>query len=294
MAVGYTIMMNGALEMKDNLVNDDQNQMDLLLPDADATPPQDDAKTKKDEALVTISPSMLMVALVAVTFLLVGVLVGMSLNQDAVTAAEVERIVRTVLADADFTTASASGATDRFELVDNDPYMGDENAPIVIVEFSDFFCPYCGRHYEQTLTPLLENYGKYIRYVYRDMAILSENSVLAAQAGECAAQQGKFWEVHNTFFSNQELLNADYMRQVAQENNLDMVAFEACLAAEATLKEVDADRIDGYINGVEGTPGFFINGHFVRGAQPYEVFEAYIVRELERAGIDPEADSAAG
>ncbi len=277
-------------------MNDDQNRDDLLLPDTDDTlpTPLDDAKNKKDEAIMTISPSMLMYALVAVTFLLVGVVIGTSLNQNAVSAAEVERIVRTVLAETDFTTASASGETNRFELVDNDPYIGDENAPIVMVEFSDFFCPYCGRHYEQTLNPLLENYGKYIRYVYRDMAILSENSVLVAQAGECAAQQGKFWELHNTFFSNQDLLNADYIRQVAQENSMDMTAFETCLTAEATLKEVEADRIDGYINGVEGTPGFFINGNFVRGAQPYEVFEAYIVRELERAGIDPDVDSSAG
>jgi protein-disulfide isomerase len=279
-------------------VNDDQNRDDVLMPDDDNTSDEKekitDSKDKKEDALMTISPSMLMYALVAVTFLLVGIVIGTSLNQNSVSAAEVERIVRTVLAETDFTTASAGSETDRFELVDNDPYMGDENAPIVMVEFSDFFCPYCGRHYEQTLVPLLENYGKYIRYVYRDMAILSENSVLAAQAGECAAQQDKFWEFHNTFFTNQELLTPDYFRQVAQENGLDMTAFEACLATEATIKEVEADRIDGYINGVEGTPGFFINGNFVRGAQPYEVFEAYIVRELERAGIDPEADSAAG
>lgn len=284
-----------------HLSETEQMPEDVLMPDADdavnheASFMKHDPKHNKEEALMTISPTLLTYALVAVVFLLVGVVIGTSLNQNSLTPAEVERIVRTVLADTDFAAAASSPATvDRFELVDNDPYMGDENAPIVMVEFSDFRCPYCGRHYQQTLAPLLENYGQYIRYVYRDMAILSPESVVAAQAGECAAQQGKFWEVHNIFFSNQDSLNEDYIRQVALEQGLDMAAFEACLNADATIKEVEADRIDGYINGVEGTPGFFINGNFVRGAQPYEVFEAYIVRELERAGIDPEADSTAG
>ena len=90
--------------------------------------------------------------------------------------------------------------TNVFALVDDDPYIGNEDAPIVIVEFSDFFCSFCKRHFDQTLTPILENYGDYIRYVYRDFAQLTAESQPAAAAAECADEQGVFWDFHNDFF----------------------------------------------------------------------------------------------
>ena len=96
---------------------------------------------------------------------------------------------------------------DRFDLVDDDPYMGEADAPVVIVEFSDFFCgPIASATFDLTFAPLLENYGQYIRYVYRDFARLTAESTPSAAAAQCAFEQGKFWEFHTDFFSNQQAL----------------------------------------------------------------------------------------
>ena len=115
---------------------------------------------------------------------------------------------------------------DRFALVDDDPYMGAVDAPVVIVEFSDFFCVYCKRHFEQTFMPLLEAYGPYIRYVYRDFARLTAESTPAAAAAGCAYAQGKFWEFHGAFFNNQDSLGRDFYMQTAENYQLDMDALQ--------------------------------------------------------------------
>lgn len=238
-----------------------------------------------DEPIITITGNTLNYMAVAFTFLVVGVLIGLSLPRNELTEAKIEQIVRNVMADVDL---GGDVLVDRFELVDDDPYLGEEDAPIVMVEFSDFQCPYCGRHFERTLAPLLENYGQYIRYVYRDFVVpIGPESLNAALAANCASEQGAFWKFHNAFFQNQKTLSRDFYLQLAQENNLDITAFTRCLDEQRYLGEINSDIIDGQLNNVEGTPGFFINGRFIRGAQPYELFEKVILRELEKLGIDP-------
>ncbi|MCU0513369.1 MAG: thioredoxin domain-containing protein [Anaerolineae bacterium] len=261
---------------------------DTRAEDTPATP-EPAAPSRKDEPLLTISGGMLNYLAVAITFLVVGVLLGMNLPRSGdLTEARVEQIIRNVLADTDF---GSPQVVDRFELVDDDPYIGAEDAPIVIVEFSDFECPYCGRHYQRTLEPLLENYGQYIRYVYRDFAIIGPESRPSALAAECAHEQGKFWEFHNAMFTAQDSLGRAFYLQLAADNDLDVAAFTACLDEERYGSEITNDMIDGQLNDVQGTPGFFINGQFIRGAQPYEVFERVVKRELQRAGIDPAGQS---
>ncbi len=238
-----------------------------------------------DEPALSLSGGMLNMLLIAVTFLVVGVLIGQNLpgRGSDVTAAQVEQIVRSVMADAN----AAGGKPSNTELADDDPSIGKADAPVVIVEFSDFRCQFCGRHFHETLQPLLDNYGAYIKYVYRDYPALGDESVRAAIAGECAHEQGKFWETHNIYFANQDKLGRDFYIQTAKDVGLDVAVFTACFDSQKYFDEIKSDFIDGQLNGVQGTPGFFINGTFVKGAQPYQLFEKIIDRELKKQGITP-------
>lgn len=235
-----------------------------------------------DEPVVTLSGGLVNSVLIAITFLVVGVLIGQNLSpQGGLTAQEAERVVRNVLIEASLLTETQSNDI----LVDDDPYIGTKDAPIVIVEFGDFQCRYCNIHFQETLQPLLENYGPYIRYVYRDFATLTIESEPAAIAAECANEQGTFWEFHNQLYSNAEYLSNAFYLKAAEQLGLDVDAFTACLSDPSIVQEVRADMIDGQFNGVTGTPGFLINGVLIRGAQPYPVFEKVIERELNRLGV---------
>lgn len=157
---------------------------------------------------------------------------------------------------------------------------------MVIVEFSDYQCPFCGRHFEQTLEPILENYGEYVRYVYRDFAGIGPQSVPAALASECAHDQDAFWDFHEALFSNQQQLSRGYYISLAEEFELDVATFTTCLDEAQHQSEIAGDQLDGQVAGVRGTPGFFINGFFISGAREYAIFERVIQRELDEAGID--------
>jgi protein-disulfide isomerase len=182
--------------------------------------------------------------------------------------------------------------------MDDDPFIGAEDAPVVIVEFSDFLCGFCGRHFDQTLTPILENYDGYVRYVYRDFpGVGGQNAVQSALAAECADDQDKFWDYHTILFNNQDQLGTDLteLRTVlidfATELELDIDAFTECYDSDRYVTEILLDRSDGEAAGMRGTPGFLINGRFLSGAQPYEAFAAVIDDELAKRGISLEEAS---
>ena len=228
---------------------------------------------------------------IAAAFFVVGLLAGRAAFAPAadqvVTVDEMQmRAIIDRMLDERDNGAAADDVPDRFALVDDDPYLGEEDAPIVIVEFSDFFCGYCKRHFDQTFEPLLENYGQYIRYVYRDFARLTPESTPAAAAAQCAFQQGKFWEFRAAFFDNQSELGYDFYLQTAEKFELDMDRFTGCLDDGRYIDEVEIDGFDGQIAGIRGTPGFFINGQILSGAQPYSIFDRMIQRELKKAGIE--------
>jgi protein-disulfide isomerase len=245
-------------------------------------PEKPKTETPRQEEVITLSKTTINYVVIAIVFFAVGVLIGSfgfggMTNKDAI-----EEAVRDVLIEAGVMQPPA----DMVLLADDDPFLGAANAPVVIVEFSAYACPYCGRHFQQTFGPLLENYGQYIKYVYRDFPTINPNiSVPASLAANCANEQGKFWEYHNLLFGNQELLGADYFGQAAQELGLDMTAFNDCVQAQTYIQEVNGDYSDGVSLGISGTPSFYINGKFYSGARPYEYFENIILRELEAAGI---------
>lgn len=167
--------------------------------------------------------------------------------------------------------------------VDDDPVKGSEDASVTIIEFSDFQCPFCGRFYTQALPQIEKNYietGK-VKLVYRDYPLgFHENAQKAAEASECADEQGKFWEYHDKLFENQGALDVDSLKQYADDLGLDTAEFNGCLDSDKMASEVQADFNDGRSYGVSGTPTFFVNGFKLVGAQPYSAFEQAIEQEL--------------
>lgn len=174
----------------------------------------------------------------------------------------------------------AAPPVDMKALVDDDPALGDKNAPVTIIEFSDFQCPFCGQFFTQTLPQIKTNYidaGK-VRFVYRDFPLdsIHAQATPAAIAANCAGEQGKFWEFHDLIFQNQQSLSSASYKQWVGELGLDVQQWEACTKDPKQLQEVRKDLADGSAVGVQGTPAFFINGRMVIGAQPYSVFEQLI------------------
>ncbi|MBT4651269.1 thioredoxin domain-containing protein [Candidatus Woesearchaeota archaeon] len=179
-------------------------------------------------------------------------------------------------------------ASEVFEVsMDDDAVKGNLNAPVTIIEFSDFECPFCGKYVETTYPEIVKNYidtGN-VNYVFRDFPLdFHPDAQKAAEAAECAGEQEKYWEMHDLLFANQELLSVNDLKQYALDLSLDSEEFNSCLDSGEMAEEVQKDLQDGQAYGVTGTPAFFINGKLISGAQPYEAFEQEIEAALAEAG----------
>ncbi|MEN4013851.1 MAG: thioredoxin domain-containing protein [Bellilinea sp.] len=166
----------------------------------------------------------------------------------------------------------------------NNPSFGPADAPITIIEFSDYECPFCTRWHAEVWPKLLETYGEKIRLVYRDFPLSSihPNASEAAEAANCANEQGKFWEYHDLLFQASQGLGREAYEAYASQLDLDLDGFKACLDEKRYADEVTADYEFARQLGVQSTPTFFINGVALIGAQPFEVFQEVI--DLELAG----------
>jgi protein-disulfide isomerase len=166
---------------------------------------------------------------------------------------------------------------------DDDPVLGDNNAPVTIVSFEDYQCPFCKRAKDQTFPQLKQEYidtGK-VRYIYRDFPLsFHPQAQPAAEASECADDQGKFWEYHEALFANQATLGRDLYIQLAGQFGMDVEEFTSCFDSGKFKQEVQNDFTYGSQVGVSGTPTFFINGVKLVGAQPYQAFKQVIDSEL--------------
>ena len=166
--------------------------------------------------------------------------------------------------------AEVSVATD-------DNIRGNQNAPITIVEFSDLQCPYCSK-FHTTMQQVMENYPNDVKWVYKHFPLDSIHPYArpAAEASECAGEQGKFWEYTDKLFDNQSSLNQAYLSTAAEQVGLNTSQFESCLSSGKYESKVEADYREGLKLGVTGTPGSFINGQLIPGAVPYEQIESII------------------
>jgi protein-disulfide isomerase len=166
--------------------------------------------------------------------------------------------------------------------VDDDPYLGPANAPVTIIMFSDYQCVYCQKWYFETLQPLLKNYPDKIRFVYRDfpLSTIHTSATLAAEAANCAGDQGKYWDFFDALFTGKETLGEQAIQNYADTIQLDMDKFNLCLTSHVYQSEVEADFAYAANLGVQSTPTFFVNGLAVVGAQPYQVFSSLVEQEL--------------
>jgi len=171
----------------------------------------------------------------------------------------------------------------RYEVsADDDPFLGSQNAPVTIIEFSDYQCPFCTKWKNEVWPRLQKTYGDKIRLVYRDfpLANIHSEAAQAAEAANCANEQNAYWQFHDKLFDASRGLGLSAYREYARELKLDLAAFDECLSSQRYQDEVQADFEYAAKLGVRSTPTFFINGIAVIGAQPFEVFKQVIDKEL--------------
>ena len=165
----------------------------------------------------------------------------------------------------------------------SDPSLGRTSAPITLIEFSDFQCPFCQR-VAPTLKKLRETYGDKVRIIWKDFPLtqIHPQAFKAGEAAHCAGDQGKYWEYHDRLFANQQQLQPDELKKHAADLGLDATAFNACLDASKYGERVRDGVAQGQRLGVNSTPTIYINGRMLSGAQPYETFVSVIDEELSR------------
>jgi protein-disulfide isomerase len=268
------------------------------------TPPATPDDYSADDAVITVSRTTFNYVLIGVSFFVVGLMLGF-LGYDRFATNNAEENAALMLAAAQTAvagvprgnTVAAAPTRDpnaRYAVaVAENPSIGSPDAPITIIEFGDFRCSYCKRFYDQTLNPLLEQYGDQVRFVYRDYPILGPDSTLAAMAGECADDQGKFWDFHDLIYADQ-VLTRDQFLEYAATLEMDVDAFTNCLDEGTHTAEIQADYQAGSSVGVGGTPTFFINGRMLVGAQPISTFSTMIEDELIRLNSTPATEEASG
>jgi protein-disulfide isomerase len=166
---------------------------------------------------------------------------------------------------------------------EGEPFLGPTSAPVTIVEFSDFQCPYC-RQAQSTLKQLMAAYEGKIKLVFRDFPLrnIHPQAQKAAEAAQCAAEQQKFWPYHDRLFASTSL-QMDDLKKFAQELELNMEQFTSCLDSSKSAAGIDADMQAGQQAGVNATPTFFVNGHPLSGAASYERFKELVDTALEQA-----------
>jgi protein-disulfide isomerase len=173
---------------------------------------------------------------------------------------------------------------------DDDPFLGGENAQVVVIDFSDYQCPFCKKFYNNIFLDFKKDFldTNKVKYVYRDFPLnIHPPAKIAAQAAECARDQNRYWEMHELLFKKQsEWSNAEELNETlisyAVELRLNKATFSSCLNDGKYLEEVEKDRSDALASGAKGTPTLFINGKIMRGVpQSYESFKALIESELE-------------
>ncbi len=175
--------------------------------------------------------------------------------------------------------------------VGNFPIMGNKDAKVTIIEFADFRCPFCEQFFTNTEPQIIKDYvdtGK-VKFTFRNFAFLGPASTVAANAAECANDQGKFWDFYSYLYKNQPpetdttMYNTDTLTQAAVSLGMNDSQFRSCLDNKTDDAKVSKDMADGQAAGVSGTPTFFINGISLVGAQPYSAFKQIIDQELAKA-----------
>ncbi len=265
------------------------------------TPPVEEQAIQNPEEYVTFKATTFYSVLVALAFA-VGILVGyMAWGRNAAVAAAPApaAVVEQPANNNPAAGVIVSPTPQRYVRYDipteGFPSLGPDDAEIVIVEFSDYQCPFCSRFHDQTYRALLDAYPGQIRFVYRNLPLsFHQNAMPAAEAALCAGDQDAYWEMHEVLFANQTSLNNQEgmildqttYNQYATELGLDVTVFEECMSTHKHEQAILDDMEFSQNLGVQSTPTFFINGLALVGAQPLASFQQLI--DMELAGEIPQ------
>lgn len=240
---------------------------------------------KKSKFLSDLSSStpILLVLLLVAVFLLGSLTTKLSLQNQG-TAAKTTQAA-TAPNQPDQPAAPAKVEVDSGHL----PVLGSKNAKVTVIEFGDFQCPFCEKWFTDVEANLIKDYvntGK-VKFAFRHFAFLGDESTWAAEASECANEQGKFWEYHDYLYKNQGpersgTFAKDKLKGFAQALGLDTTKFNSCLDSDKYAKNVTDDQAAGQKAGVNGTPTTFVNGQTVVGAQPYSALKVILDQELSK------------
>jgi protein-disulfide isomerase len=244
------------------------------------------------EDSVTIRKTTLQLVVVLVVALVVGFGIGWFAKPTANAVGQQQAALNPSLVPAPNPTPNptptANPTPAKVSVPTNGPTLGNSNAKVTVVEFSDFQCPFCERFYSQTMPQIKTDYidtGK-VKLVFKTFPLtgLHPNAQKAAEASLCANEQGKFWEYHNTLFDKQSIWSSTdgvtAFKQYASDLKLDTAKFNSCLDTGKYASAVAADVKDGQNAGISGTPSFVINGQLVVGAQPFSAFQSVIDQQL--------------
>lgn len=248
-------------------------------------PPED--RTPQDAKIAKISFWNGVLTSVSVLSLIVNIYLGTNVFKVSASSATSAPLVKNDVpslprAQASPTQTPNAPAIQTFSITQADHVRGNFNAPITLVEFSDFECPFCGRHYP-TVNKILAEYPGKVRLVYKHFPLsFHPNAQKASEAAECAGAQGKFWEYHDILFEKQSSgYSVEKFKTWAEQLGLNTTKFDTCLDSGASAGIVQTDAQEGGAKGVNGTPATFVNGQLVSGALPYETFKQIIESELQ-------------
>ena len=161
--------------------------------------------------------------------------------------------------------------------MDAAPALGPKTAPVTIIEYGDFGCPSCWLWYATgVLDQLHAKYGDQIRFVWRDYPVITLLSPDAAEAGQCANEQGKFWEFHDAVYEHQGAIEASDLQSYAAAIGLNMSQFNDCVSSHRYRDRVNAEQTEAFTHGYHGAPFFLVNNQLILGAQPLSVFASFI------------------
>lgn len=173
---------------------------------------------------------------------------------------------------------------------DDDPVLGDSTAPVTFINFGDFRCQFCARFQREIKPMIIEKYVKTgkVKYVYRDLITMGENSILAAEAANCAGEQDKYWDyadyLHGGETGHSNIYTTDSLTEIASSLDLKISLFKECLISGKYKEEIKKDTDDARASGATGTPTVFINGRLIIGLRPLGEYERIIEEELLKAG----------
>lgn len=250
-----------------------------------------DAPPVYAEPVATVSRATLNYIIIGITMFALGLLVGV-VGYDRVAQANraENRDLANQVAEQVISALGAGGAANSGQRLDpslvyeideaGNPALGPEGAVVTIIEFGDFRCSFCRRFQDETVAPLLERYEGQVRFVWRDYPILGQGSFEASIAGECADDQGQFWQFHDLLFADQANFTREGFIAKATQLDLDVAQFTTCYDNQQHRDEILADYQAGESLGVTGTPTFFINGRPLIGAQPISAFINVVEAEL--------------